>query len=181
MTSQAVRFQPRSRTFSRGVHPPECKELAAEGAVEVLPTPKTVRVPVLQHIGAPCEPAVKPRTEVEIGDLVASAGGFVSANCHASIRGKVARATMTTLPNGRHVSVVTIKAGKEQPTDDELRERFLFAECPTDLDGDIDGDAVRTAVHEAGLVGMGGAAFPTHVKLARNDDKPIDTLLVNGA
>ncbi len=168
-------------TFARGVHPPEHKELAANAAIEVLPTPAKVSIPLIQHLGAPCSATVAPRTEVALGDVIGDTEAFVSAPVHASVAGKTSKVTVTTLPNGRHVSVVPIKADEEQA----LAGRALFdalfgGDWPLgDLD-ERDPDAIVKAARWGGLVGLGGAAFPTHVKLKRNEKKPIRTLLVNG-
>ena len=168
-------------TFARGIHPAERKQFAAEVPVEVLPVPAEVRIPLLQHLGAPCELAVKPRSDVALGDIVGEAKGFVSAPVHASISGKVGRISVTTLPNGRHVPVVPITAGDLQPLAGEALWEDLFGgEWPTtDLDA-YEPRQIVDAARAGGLVGLGGAAFPTHVKIAPNKDKPIDTLLVNG-
>jgi len=168
-------------TFARGVHPADCKQLAAEAAVEVLPTPSEVQIALQQHLGAPCEAVVKSRSEVAVGDLVGETDRFVSAPVHASISGVVARLSTTTLPNGRHVGVVPIRAAQEQP----LSGRALWDDVyggpwPSDGLDQYEAEAIAAAARAAGLVGMGGAAFPTHVKLTRNPEKPIDTLLVNG-
>ena len=168
-------------TFARGVHPAEHKGLAADGAVEVLPTPEEVRIPLLQHLGAPCKATVKPRAEVAMGDVVGEAGGFVSAPVHASLSGKTARAAFDTLPNGRHVSVVPIKTAEEQPlAGRELWDDVFGGQWPTDGASNYEPKQIADAALQAGLVGLGGAAFPTHVKLARNEEKPIEQLLVNG-
>jgi len=149
--------------------------------LEVLPTPKQVRIPLLQHIGAPCKEAVKPRTEVTVGDVVGEAGGFVSAPVHSSVAGKTARAGMATLPNGRRVPVVPIKAADEQPLEgDALLEDVFGGDWPTDGLDRFEPQQIAGAAQRAGLVGLGGAAFPTHVKLTRNEERPIDTLLING-
>ncbi len=170
------------RTFSGGVHPPERKGLAEEAAIEVLPTPMQVRIPLLQHLGAPCKETVKARTEVALGDMVGESTGFVCAPVHASVSGTTGRLSVTTLPNGRHVSVVPIKSAETQP----LSGRALFddvfgGEWPTDGLEQQEPKQIAEAAHEAGLVGLGGAAFPTHVKLTRNESKPIRTLLINGS
>ena len=171
----------RKRSFSGGVHPPERKHLSAEAAIQVLPTPKQVRIPLLQHLGAPCEPTLKPRTEVSLGDVVGQAKAFVSAPVHASVTGTVARSSVATLPNGRHVPVVPIKAADEQPLAGEALWDDLFGgDWPTDGLDQHDPNQIAAAAREAGLVGLGGAAFPTHVKLTRNDQKPIRLLLING-
>ncbi len=164
-----------------GVHPPERKHLAAAAPIEVLPTPEVVRIALAQHLGAPCEAVVKPRADVALGDLVGEAQAFVSAPVHASVSGKVGRASAATLPNGRHVGVVTIKADDEQPLAGEgLFAGILGGPWPTDGLEQYEPQAIVEAAKRAGLVGLGGAAFPTHVKLTRNEAKPIDLLLVNG-
>ena len=171
----------REARFPGGVHPPERKILAADAPIEVLPTPDAVRIPLWQHLGAPCEPVVKPRTEVALGDVVGDAKAFVSAPVHASVAGSVGRASVATLPNGRHVPVVTIQAAAEQPwTGDALWEETFGGEWPTDGLDRYEAQEIVEAARRAGLVGLGGAAFPTHVKLTRNEKKPIDRLLVNG-
>jgi len=167
--------------FRGGVHPAGRKSLAAERPVEVLPTPGEVLIPLLQHLGAPCEPTCKPRDEVALGDVIGQSDKFVSAPVHASISGTVARAAMTTLPNGRHVAALRIKAADAQP----LAGRALWDDVyggpwPTDGLDRHEPSEIVDAARNAGLVGLGGAAFPTHVKLARNDAKPIHALLING-
>lgn len=167
--------------FARGIHPPERKELAEGAAIEVLPTPSVVRIALLQHLGAPCEPRVKLRDEVEQGAVVGSSSAAVSAPVHSSVRGTVGRETMTTLPNGRHVATIPVKAASEQPmAGAALYEDILGGEWPYEAVEQFTAEAVIAAVRDAGLVGLGGAAFPTHIKLARNPNKPIGTLLING-
>ena len=171
----------RGKSFARGVHPPDNKQFAADAAIEILPSPPEVRIALLQHLGAPCEETLKPRAEVVVGDVVGLAGGFVSAPVHASVSGTVARSRAVTLPNGRHVRVVPIKAAQDQP----LLGRALWddvyggAWTHEGLDK-YEPEQIANAARDAGLVGLGGAAFPTHVKLTRNPDKPIHSLLING-
>ena len=71
-------------TFARGIHPPECKQFAEDAAIEVLPTPAQIRIPLLQHLGAPCEAIVKPKVEVAVGEMVGNVDAFVSAPVHSS-------------------------------------------------------------------------------------------------
>ncbi|NLE37799.1 MAG: electron transport complex subunit RsxC, partial [Pirellulaceae bacterium] len=160
----------------------EHKSLASDQAIEVFPSPAEVRIALLHHLGAPCEPTRKTRDEVNVGDVVGEAAGFVSAPVHASLKGTIGRAGMTTLPNGRHVPVVLVKAADEQPLAGQALWDDLFAGPWTaGLDADSRDPAdIAKAARDAGLVGLGGAAFPTHVKLARNEKKPIHTLLLNG-
>jgi len=169
------------RTFAGGIHPPEQKHLADRAPIEVLPTPPEVRIALLQHLGAPCEPILKPRTEVAVGDVVGQAKGFICAPVHASIAGTTGRNSVATLPNGRHVSVIPIKAADQQPLSGQaLFDDILGGEWPTEGLDQYDPQQIADAVREAGIVGLGGAAFPTHVKLTRNPEKPIQTLLING-
>ena len=174
-------FSAETETFPRGVHPAERKDLAEGAAIEVLPTPKQVRIPLLQHLGAPCKGVVKPRSEVAVGDVVGEAEAFVSAPVHASVAGTTARESMVTLPNGRHVPAVPIQAADEQPLSGEALLEDIFG-GPWSIDEvrKAQPQQIADAARRAGLVGLGGAAFPTHVKLTRNEAKPIDTLLVNG-
>jgi len=168
-------------TFARGVHPGDQKQFAADKAIEVLPTPAEVRIALLQHLGAPCEAAVKPRAEVELGQMVGEAKAFVCAPVHASVAGKTARVTTSTLPNGRHVMVVPITAAEEQPLGgQELFDDVFGGDWPTEGLDSYEPGQIAEAAKTAGLVGLGGAAFPTHVKLTANPDKPISHLLVNG-
>ncbi|MCP4201702.1 MAG: electron transport complex subunit RsxC [bacterium] len=167
-------------TFRRGIHPPDEKALAAESPIEVLPTPKEIRVPLLQHLGSPCEPTVKPKQAVALGDEVGNVEAMVSAPVHASVAGTVGRATVATLPNGRHVGVLPIKAGEQEIEGRDLYQDLLGGEWPLEEIERCEPREIVEAVRRAGLIGMGGAAFPTHVKLTARDDKPIDTVLVNG-
>ncbi len=169
-----------SATFPRGVHPPERKELAEDAAIEVFPTPRQVTIPLVQHLGAAAEPLVKPKQEVALGEKIGRPGGFISAAVHATVAGTVGRPTAVTLPNARHVPAVPIAAADEQPLAGEaLREDTFGGQWPTDVAAYEPGQ-IAEAVSDAGVVGLGGAAFPTHVKLIRNEKRPIDTLLVNG-
>jgi electron transport complex protein RnfC len=167
-------------TFRRGVHPPERKELTEEWPVEVIPTPTKVAIPVLQHLGAPCEPVVSSRDMVAAGAVLADSESFVSAPVHTPIAGKVTRISVCTLPNGRHIPTIPVKADGEQLEGDALWEDMYGGDWPAvGLDGHTP-EAIVAAVRAAGIVGMGGAAFPTHVKLTRSDARPIHTLMVNG-
>jgi len=168
-------------TFARGIHPPEEKHLAEGMPIEILPTPASVMIPLLQHIGAPCEACVEAKQEVAIGDKVGEATSFISSPVHASIDGKTKKATVATLPNGRHVKVIPIKAAAEQSiSGQDLFDDVFGGEWPRDGLDAYEPDAISKAALEAGVVGLGGAAFPSHVKLARNEETPIEYLLING-
>ncbi len=167
-------------TFPRGVHPPEVKELAAGAPIEVLPAPAAVSVPLLQHTGAPCEATVKIKDNVTVGRKIGDAEAFVCAPVHSPINGVTKKSSMTTLPNGRHVQTVEITAEGDQPGGEQLLEEILGGDWPVEGLEQYDSQQIIDAVREAGIVGLGGAAFPTHVKLTPNEAKPIDTLIVNG-
>jgi len=169
-----------SRTFARGVHPPSLKHLAREVPIEVLPSPGAVTVPLLQHTGAPCEPLVKPKQAVTLGQKIGSSEAFISAAVHASIAGVVRMGSVATLPNGRHVRTIPIQADGHQLAGKALWEDVFGGDWLTDAAARFEPSAIVQAVREAGVVGLGGAAFPTHVKITPNPKKPVDTLLVNG-
>lgn len=188
----------KTHTFSRGVHPREGKELAEHAALELMPVPDEVRLPMAQNIGAPCTPAVKARDVVEAGQVVGQPGGFVSAAVCTPFAGTVTKIAMVTLSNGRHVPAVVVKVDREKtfaavkagmPDADDaaveaayaekVKREFLAAPADFNLDAYSPED-ISAAVRDAGLVGQGGAAFPTHVKMAKDEKAPVDTLLVNG-
>ncbi len=169
-------------TFARGIHPEEYKHYAEGAAIEVLPTPAEVRIPLLQHLGAPCQGVVATKAPVKVGDLIGEPGGFVSAPVHASVDGVAGRPGAVTLPNGRHVTAIPVKADAEQAlTGRALFDAFYGGDWPGE--GELKGyepQAIADVALQSGLTGLGGATFPTHIKLKRNPEKPIDTLLING-
>lgn len=171
-------------SFARGIHPPGRKTFSAGAPLEVMPAPQKVVLPLQQNIGGPCKPVVKARQEVTFGQLVGKGEAFVSASLHAPIAGKVQRMAVTTLPNGRHMQAIVIKANSELQggADDgrALWEDILGGEWPKDCMQLYTPFEIHEAIHAAGIVGLGGAAFPTHVKIVPNDKKPIHTLLING-
>jgi H+/Na+-translocating ferredoxin:NAD+ oxidoreductase subunit C len=167
-------------SFARGIHPGEGKHLAENEPIEVVPTPAQVAIALLQHTGAPSESLVKPRQEVVFGEMIGKSTGFISSNVHAPISGTTAMGSVATLPNGRHVKTIPIKAGGEQIEGDALREEILGGDWPTDGLDRYEPKQIAGAVADAGIVGQGGAAFPTHVKVTPNEKKPIELILVNG-
>jgi Na+-translocating ferredoxin:NAD+ oxidoreductase subunit C len=167
-------------TFKHGVHPPERKHFSEDIPIEVVPTPQQVLLPMLQHVGAPSIPVVKPKDIVAFGDMVCKSGGFVSAPVHAPIAGKVLKFAVTTLPNGRHVQVLPIKAEGDQLEGQALRDEILGGDWSLDAAAPYDRQTITAAISNAGIVGLGGAAFPAHVKYTSNDEKPVDTVLING-
>ena len=166
-------------TFRRGVHPPERKHFSADAPIEVMPAPAEVRIPLQQHIGAPCKPLVKPKQEVAYGDVIGDSDALISARLHSPIAGVVQKMAVTTLPNGRHMEAIHIKAAGRQFTVEELRREFMGGRWSKEVVG-FDPDDVTRAINEAGIVGLGGAAFPTHIKISPFLKKKLDTLIVNG-
>ncbi len=170
---------PGKGTFERGVHPAGRKSYAADTPIEVLPTPDKVEVPLLQHTGKPAESVVKPRQEVALGELVGKASGFISASVHATVDGTTQAVSVATLPNARHVQTIPIKSGEQPLAGDALKQDHFGGDWPSSGLEQHDVQRIRDAAADAGIVGLGGAAFPTHVKLSPGEAK-IDTLLVNG-
>lgn len=161
------------RRFHGGVHPPEGKERTQGSAIVDFGVPGQVVIPLQQHVGAPARCIVKVGEVVRKGQLLGEAAGFISAAVHASIGGEVKKIGSFAHPLGLPVESVTIEgSGDEAWAEGTNVER--------DASG-MDAAAIREAVLAGGIVGMGGAAFPTHVKLTPPDAKPIDTLILNGA
>lgn len=136
----------------------------------IMPSPQTVTIPMQQHIGAPCKPVVKVGDEVYVGTVIGDSEAFVCAPVHSSVSGKVKNITKITLPGGACVEAVVIESDGNDTPDPELKPPVV-----NNLQ-----DFLK-AVRESGLVGLGGAGFPAHVKLNIPADKKIDTLLINCA
>lgn len=158
------------KTFSRGIHPSYYKELTSGKRVEAASLPKTVYIPLQQHAGAPCEALVKKGDVVQEGQKIGDVKAFVSAPVHASISGKVKDIELTQHPGGMRTLAVVIEG------DGTTKE---WGGAAKDLSS-ISAEALREAIREAGIVGMGGAAFPTSVKLAPPKGKTIDAVVLNG-
>ncbi|WP_319407753.1 electron transport complex subunit RsxC [uncultured Desulfosarcina sp.] len=167
-------------TFAHGIHPPDRKALSKDAPIRVMPTPDAVVLSLHQNIGGPCEPLVKPRQTVAWGETIGKGTTFVSTTLHASVPGIVQRPMRVTLANGRHMDTLPIQAQGEIPSGQALWEDIFGGDWPsTGLDG-YDPAQISRNINDAGLVGLGGAAFPTHVKIMPSDKKPIHTLIVNG-
>ena len=160
-------------TFQGGVHPAYNKELSCHVAAEPMPLQKSYVLPLSQNIGAPSVPVVARGDEVLKGQLIAEPGGFVSVPLHAPTSGKIKKIDTYNHPNGKSMMAIEIKPDGE----DKAIEGFGEKRDHTKMSG----EEIKKAIQDAGLVGMGGAAFPTHVKLSPPADKPIDTLILNGA
>ncbi|MEA3355889.1 MAG: electron transport complex subunit RsxC [Candidatus Bipolaricaulota bacterium] len=154
-----------------GAHPPGSKLSSAE-AIESAGLPDRVVLPLGQHIGAPATPVVKRGDEVKVGQKVAEADGFVSVPIHATVSGKVKRITTVMNP-------VTGRPGPGMIIDADGDDQWAEPE-PAAVD-ELSNEEILARIKDAGVVGLGGAAFPTHVKLQPPEDKPIHTIIVNGA
>jgi len=159
--------------FKGGVHPAEGKELSLGKPIEPPPAIEKYQVVLRQHIGAPPSPVVAKGDKVGKGQLLAEPGGFVSAPVHSPTSGTVTGIIDVPGPMGSKALAVEIEA------DGEEREAFPFE--PVENWRDTDPDQLKKRVAEAGIVGMGGAAFPTAVKLSPPADKKIDLLVINAA
>ncbi|MBI4410324.1 MAG: electron transport complex subunit RsxC [Gemmatimonadetes bacterium] len=159
--------------FRHGVHPPERKELTSAVPIRRMPFPDEVVLPVRQHTGKPARIIVRRGERVERGDTLALADGFISSPVHASASGTVADIDWWPHPDGTSALAIRIAVDRYSPQ--VPRPRLVPA-----WNGLAPAEVVR-AVQEAGVVGLGGAAFPTHVKLAPPKDQPVELILVNGA
>lgn len=161
-----------AKTFPGGVHPDDGKSLSKTSAIEELPAPPEVVLPVRQHIGAPAKIIVQKGDHVKKGQVVAEAGGFVSAPVHASVSGTVTAVEPRLTPLGTKVDCIVIASDGA----DEWAEGLNVSRDYSSMSV----DEKKKAIGQAGIVGMGGAAFPTHVKLSPPSDKPIDVVILNG-
>jgi len=162
------------KTFPKGgVHPAEGK-YSANSVIETLSLPKTVSIPISQHIGAPSKAIVAKGDKVKVGDKIAESTGFVSANIHSSVSGTVVKVDNVLDSTGYKRPCVIINV-----EEDEWNESI---DRSTDLKKEIsmtDKEIIQR-INESGIVGLGGATFPAHVKLSVPDGKKIDVLIING-
>jgi electron transport complex protein RnfC len=159
-------------TFKGGIHPPDKKELSADKPIIEATPPERVVIPLSQHIGAPCKLVVTVGQDVKKGEMIAEAGGFVSASVHSSVSGKVIAIGEFLNAMGRMVTSIVIENdGKEEWTTLKDNPDYMT----------LSADRIKEKIRDAGIVGMGGAAFPTVVKLSPPKEKPIDTVIINGS
>lgn len=159
------------KTFRGGVHPLEYKDLTENLAFEVMPNPKEVIIPIKQHIGKDSKPLVKKKDEVKAGQIIAEPDGFISSPIHSSVNGVVVNLHKENNASGFPVEAISIKPNEESEV---LRMIPLNPK-------EITPEEIRERVREAGIVGQGGAAFPTFVKLTPPKDNVIDYVIINGA
>ena len=162
----------RVATFHHGVHPDELKELTRDLPVERMPFVDEYVLPLSQHTGAPSRPLVLPGDRVERGQRIGAHDGYISTALHAPVTGTVSGIELRPHPNGRRSPAIVIR------TDPFSSQRLKHAlEIPSRSEANAE---VVQAVQEAGLVGLGGAAFPTHVKFQVPDGKKAEFVIING-
>ena len=162
------------RTFSLGgIHPKENK-LSAGVKIVPAPLPKEVIIPLGMHIGAPATACVAKGDEVKVGTLIAKSSGFVSANIYSSVAGKVTKIDSVFDASGYKKPAIIISVADEDVWEESIdRSPELVRECA------LDAKAIIDKINEAGIVGLGGATFPTHVKLSPPPGSKAEVLIIN--
>ncbi|MDD3547801.1 MAG: electron transport complex subunit RsxC [Candidatus Cloacimonetes bacterium] len=161
----------RLKTFPGGIHPHDQKHYSKSATIRKYPTPNRVIIHLSQHIGAPSSPIVEVGESVLKGQVIAEPSGFVSLMQHASISGKVSKIGKFMHPTGAMSTAIEITSdGLDQMVALDDNENFL--ELPV--------ESMKERIANAGICGMGGAGFPSHVKLSPPADKPIDVVVLNG-
>ena len=157
-----------------GVHPSDNKKWSCTKAIEVLALPDVVNIPLGQHIGAPATAKVAKGDKVLTGQLIAEATGFMSANIHSPISGTVTAVDMQPNGQGLRQMMITIKREGDEWMPEIDRSTEVKREC------ELDSAAIIAKIKDAGIVGMGGATFPTHVKLSIPNGCKAEFLIING-
>lgn len=162
-------------TFKRGVHPPDGKSFTADRPVEVIMPKENSELffPMSQHIGAPCEPIVQKGDYVKVGQKIAESQAFVSSPIFSSISGTVKDIRPMLTPGGGKVNSIVIE-------NDGLMAEIEGLNVPKDYKN-MTNEEICACIKDAGVVGLGGAGFPTHIKLAPPKDTKIDHILINAA
>lgn len=159
-------------SFKHGVHPPENKDITAGIRSRRFPFPKEIILPLSQHIGTPAKALVAPGDRVERGDVIAQAAGFISSAVHATASGTVKSIELWPHPSGSMVPSIRIMV---DPNSTQMQRPRMVPKASEVRDEDLSKE-----IGKAGIVGLGGAAFPSHVKFTPPKDQPIELLLLNG-
>ena len=177
-------LQHKLKSFGKGGVHPNPNKLTADNPIQGMPVPKSVRLFLSQHIGAPAKCIVKVNDVVEVGQMVAEAGGFVSAPVHTPIAGKVKKIEKVRDGQGLWKECVLIESEPAEDVD-TARETMTYDETrPLRSDDEIEALSAKDIIDivgDAGIVGLGGASFPTRVKLSVPPGKSADLFLINGA
>ncbi|MFW6330142.1 MAG: electron transport complex subunit RsxC [Gemmatimonadota bacterium] len=160
-------------SFRHGVHPPDSKKLTEAVPIRRMPFPDEIVLPLRQNAGKPARPIVQVGDRVERGDKIGVSDGYVSVPIHAPAAGRVKAIGWWPHPDGSTDTAIRIEVDRFNP---QLPRPRIVPEWEG-----LTADEVRKAVQEAGVVGLGGAAFPTHVKLNPPEEAPVELLLINGA
>ncbi len=162
------------KTFKLGgVHPPENK-FSEKQPVEILPVPESVSIPLAQHLGVPANPVVKKGDKVKTGQLIAKGEAFISANIHSSVTGTVTKIDDVIDTSGYRKKAIIIKTEEDEWDGSIDTSDNLIKEC------NLSREDIVKKINEMGIVGMGGAAFPSHVKLMVPKGKKAEYFLING-
>jgi electron transport complex protein RnfC len=163
------------KTFRKGGIHPEENKITAGKPIADLPVPPCVIIPTLQHIGTPATVLVKKGDKVKTGQMVASGEGFIAANIHSSVTGTVTRVDKFTDASGYKRMAIEIETTADEWVDDIDNSPDLVTEMSISI------PEIMIRIWDKGIVGMGGATFPTHVKMAFPRGKKVGTLIINGA
>ena len=162
------------KTFPKGgIHPAENK-ITSFKAIKRMPVPKVVYVPIAQHIGIPSEIVVGRKDKVEIGQVIAKSSGFVSSNIHSPVAGTVTKLDMMVDSSGYKKQCIVIR------TDQKNESNFEVQDFPLKKEITMDQKHILQHITDSGIVGLGGATFPSHVKLDLKNDNKVDCLVING-
>jgi electron transport complex protein RnfC len=159
------------QAFAGGVHPPE-RKVTESCAIEVMPSPPRVYIPFSQHAGKPAKPMVEVGAHVLIGTKIAESEGFISASLHSSIAGKVIALSDWPHPVLGSSPCCVIESDNSDEWEPEMKKSYEYESLTV--------EELIQHIKDAGIVGLGGAAFPTHVKLSPPPEKKIDHLIING-
>src|SRR4030042_1620744 len=159
-----------AQSFKGGVHPKEYKGLTENLPFEIMPNPLQIILPLTQHLGKPAKPVVQKGDEVKAGMVVAEPDGFISSPVHSSVSGKVSKIFVNANVSGFPKESILVDAI-------DTNELVKMVELNPE---EVTPEEIRERVKAAGIVGQGGAAFPTFVKLTPPPDKKIDYVILNG-
>jgi electron transport complex protein RnfC len=162
------------KTFPKGGIHPEENKITSSKPIKKIPVPKVVYVPIAQHIGIPSEIVVDRKDKVTIGQVIAKPGGFVSSNIHSPVAGTVTKLDMIVDSSGYKKQCIVIR------TDQKDESNFVIPEFPLKKEITMDQKDILQHIADSGIVGLGGATFPSHVKLDLKNDKHLDCLIING-
>lgn len=159
-------------SFKGGIHPPYNKQLTSSSRIISVPAGEKLYIPLQQHIGAPCDSLVKKGDSVKVGQKIGDSGAFVSSPVHSSVSGTVCAVEKHLHPNGFMVNTVVIENDFQNTVYDGLKKNDYE---------NMTSEEIVNAVHEAGIVGLGGAGFPMHIKISPVKGKQAEYVIVNGA